>query len=162
MTKDLSPWDDLTDAYGPFAGLYGGFWGIIAGPTGVRLSKPNNLSRFQCLWKAYITLIVFTLMGSLAGVIVTFIFDVIIIDRSESVPYVLSVPSVLSSVQIILIFGKINYFNLLIRHIFSSLYRFLEASWSSGCSKCQLNQSLEQIIQDESTETVTNNDIISN
>ena len=53
--------------FGIFEGLYGGFWGIIAGPTGIRLSKLNNLSQTQCLWKAYITFIFLTLMGSIVG-----------------------------------------------------------------------------------------------
>ena len=36
-------------------------------------------------------------------------------------------------------------------------------SWSFGCSKCQcLNQSLEQILQENATDVVRNNDIISN
>ena len=34
------------------------------------------------------------------------------------------------------------------------------ASWSFGCSKCQLNQSLEQILL-ENADVVRNNDIIS-
>ena len=34
------------------------------------------------------------------------------------------------------------------------------ASWSFGCSKCQ-NQSLEQILQENVTDVVKNNDIIS-
>ena len=109
-----------------FEGFYGGFWGIFAGSTGIRLSKPKNLSRIQCLWKAYITLIILTLMGSFAGLIINIM--VISVLSSSSIPYAVLMPipyAVLSYVQLILIIGKDSNFYFLMQHIFSSFDRFV-------------------------------------
>ena len=105
-----------------FEGLYGGFWGIIAGPIGIRLSKPNNLSRTQCLWKAYITLIFFTMMGSLAGLIM----NIISISPYSGESMSRNVHSyALSCVQLTLIIGKDSNFYFLMKNIFSSFDRFV-------------------------------------
>ena len=50
------------------------FWGIVAGPIGIRLSYFNNLSQTKCLWRAYIPLIAITMMGSVADCIHNSIF----------------------------------------------------------------------------------------
>ena len=80
MTRDLSFSVDYSIQL--FEGLYGGIWGIIAGPTGIRLSKLNNLSQTQCLWKVYITFIFLTLMGSIVGSFLNIIMihDILIHD----------------------------------------------------------------------------------
>ena len=114
MMRDLI----LPEYAGIFEGLYGGIWGIIAGLTGIRLSKLNNLSQTQCLWKAYITLIFFTMIGSIVG----FAFNILIIKNgsefdSESFPRQILA---LSYVQLILLIGKDFYFNFLMKHVFSS------------------------------------------
>ena len=69
MTRDFL----YREEFRIFEGLFGGFFGIIAGPTGIRLSKQNNLSQTQCLWKVYITFIFFTMMGSIVGFALNFI-----------------------------------------------------------------------------------------
>ena len=104
MTRGLS----LSDGFGPrlFEGLYGGFWGIIAGPTGIRLSKLNNLSQTQCLWKVYITFIFLTMMGSIAGFVLNIMM--MILKSSESGSY-----TALSSVQLVLYIGKDSFFTFL-------------------------------------------------
>ena len=105
ITRDLSLSENL-GLFGLLEGLYGGFFGIIAGPTGICLSKLNNLSQTQCLWKAYITFIFLTLMGSIVG----FSLNIIMIHDSghESDTY-----TALSYVQLILYIGKDSFFTFL-------------------------------------------------
>ena len=38
-------------------GLYGAFFGIIAGPIGIRLSNENKIRKMKCLWNAFITFV---------------------------------------------------------------------------------------------------------
>ena len=100
-----------------YEGIYGSFWGIIGGSTGIRLSKPNNLSRTQCLWKAFITLFFFTLVGSFAGFVINIIW---ISGGSNSVPF-----TIISYVEFVLLFGKDIFFYFRMIHVFSSFDRFL-------------------------------------
>ena len=109
MTRDLL-W------FGLFEGLYGGLFGIVAGPTGICLSKLNNLSRTQCLWKVYITFIFFTVMGSTVGIP----FNIISLISSESDSY-----TALSYIQLILLIGKDSYFNFLIKRVLSCFECFV-------------------------------------
>ena len=106
---------------GIFEGLYGGFFGIVAGPTGICLSKLNNLSRTQCLWKAYITFIFLTMMGSIVGssLIISMIHNLIIYDL-DLVNHV-----ALSFVQLTLSIGEDSFFNFLIKSNLSSFDRFV-------------------------------------
>ena len=67
----------------------------------------------------------------------------------------------LSYVELILLFGKDSLFTFLWNSFSALVIVSLWASWSFGCSKCQLNQSLEQIIQENPTEEIRNNDVIS-
>ena len=121
ITRDISfsedPWPRL------FEGLYGGFWGIIAGPTGIRLSKLNNLSQTQCLWKVYITFIFLTMMGSIVGFALN--IAIIVTTTSDYVNSAESVFTALSSVQLILYIGKDSYFNFVIKRVLSSYDRFV-------------------------------------
>ena len=117
ITKDLR--EIRLENFGIFDGLFGGFWGIIAGPTGICLSRLNNLSHTQCLWKVYITFIVFTMMGSIFG----FVLNIMIIINHGH--YKSDSFTVLSSVQLILYIGKDSYLNLLIKRNLSSFYRFV-------------------------------------
>ena len=110
MTRDLL-W------FGLFEGLYGGFFGIVAGPTGICLSKLNNLSRTQCLWKVYITFIFFTVMGSTVGIPFNILM---IISPPETDSY-----AALSYIQLILLIGKDSYFNFLIKRVLSSFECFV-------------------------------------
>ena len=114
-------WKDLSlSDFGPriFEGLYGGFFGIIAGPTGIRLSKLNNLSQTQCLWKVFITFIFFTMMGSIAGFVLNIIM--IISPPSESDSY-----TALTFVQLTLLIGEDSCFNFLIKRNLSSFGRIV-------------------------------------
>ena len=90
-------------------GLYGGFWGIVAGPIGIRMSKSNNLSQTKCLWRAYIPLIFITVVGSTAGFIMS-IFLVVTQDF-DSEYYI-----AMSCIEIIVIFGKHVYYNFILKH----------------------------------------------
>ena len=38
-------------------GLYGSFFGIIAGPIGIRLSYLNQIQQMKCLWVAFIIMV---------------------------------------------------------------------------------------------------------
>ena len=118
MTRDLS----FSENGRSFEGLFGGFWGIIAGPTGIRLSKLNNLSQTQCLWKVYITFIFLTMMGSIVGFALN--IAIIVTTTSDYVNSAESVFTALSSVQLILYIGKDSYFNFLIKRVLSSFDRF--------------------------------------
>ena len=113
MTRDLL-W------FGLFEGLYGGLFGIVAGPTGICLSKLNNLSRTQCLWKVYITFIFFTVMGSTVGIPFNITSLIWISNSSESDSY-----TALSYVQLILLIGKDSYFNFLIKRVLSCFECFV-------------------------------------
>ena len=92
-------------------GLYGAFWGIIAGPIGIRMSKSNNLSQTKCLWRAYIPLIFITVMGSTAGFILS-VFNA----RFNSSEYyggrfkLYRFYTAMSFIEIIVIFGKTSCF----------------------------------------------------
>ena len=111
MTRDLS------EGGGIFEGLYGGVFGIIAGLTGIRLSKLNNLSQTQCLWKVYITFIFFTMMGSIAG----FVLNIFMITSPPESDFY----TALIFVQFTLLIGKDFFFYFLMKHVFSSFDRFL-------------------------------------
>ena len=123
-----------------FDGLFGGFWGIIAGPTGICLSKLNNLSQTQCLWKVYITFIFFTMMGSIVGFALNFVVITprVITISTASGPLTASDPeksdsriasesayTALSYIQLILLIGKDSYLNFLIKRNFSPCDRFV-------------------------------------
>ena len=152
MTRDLSFSVDYSIQL--FEGLYGGFWGIIAGPAGIRLSKLNNLSRTQCLWKVYITFIFFTMLGSIVGFALN--IAVIVIETSDYYYRAGSVYTALSSVQFILLIGKDSYLNFLIKRNFSSCDCFvlgfmelrlfkmpksiIRANSSRKCNRCSKEQ----------------------
>ena len=38
-------------------GLYGSFFGIIAGPIGIRLSYLNQIQQMKCLWVAFVIMV---------------------------------------------------------------------------------------------------------
>ena len=144
MTRDLL-W------FGLFEGLYGGLFGIVAGPTGICLSKLNNLSRTQCLWKVYITFIFFTVMGSTVGIPFNITSLIWISNSSESDSY-----TALSYIQLILLIGKDSYLNFLIKRNFSSCDCFvlgfmelrlfkmpksiIRANSSRKCNRCSKEQ----------------------
>ena len=52
-----------------FEGFYAAVWGIISGPIGISLSYRNNFSQSKrfCLWRAYMSLVTVTILGSIVG-----------------------------------------------------------------------------------------------
>ena len=51
-------WKGLPIYYGKFfCGLYGPFFGIIAGPIGIRLSYESDTRKMKCLSNAFICLV---------------------------------------------------------------------------------------------------------
>ena len=111
ITRDSSLSWDIGDI-GWFEGLYGGVFGIIAGPTGICLSKQNHLSQTQCLWKVFITFIFFTMMGSIAG----FVLNIFMITSPPESDFY----TALIFVQFTLLIGKDFFFYFLMKHVFSS------------------------------------------
>ena len=127
MTKELLLPENLEPKI--YEGLYGAVFGIIAGPTGIRLSKLINVSQTQCLWKVYIIFIVFTMMGSIVGFALNFIVIepriMTISTASESSIASESAYIALLYIQLILLIGKDSYFNFLIKRNLSSFDRFV-------------------------------------
>jgi len=62
-------------------GLYGSFFGIIAGPIGIRLSYVNQVHQMKRSWSAFVILCIFTTIGSIIG----FLFGCLLSNLSASI-----------------------------------------------------------------------------